>query len=134
MAELADAYDSKSYEVKLMWVRFPPTAPRTIRQVAGHKISKYMGFKLNINFILRQNIEDIESGKEYSFEKKSCVITDDIPIWLCKKDWTALAEIQITSQKRKANKTSGTFVIKHIYGKAEQEALTNIFRRMYGWK
>lgn len=94
-----------------------------------------MGFKLNINNILRQDIpEPLEVGKEYPFEKSELtIIADDIQIWLTKKDWTVLADIQITGQTRKGGKTSGTFVIKYLYEGNEQEALTNIFRRMYGW-
>jgi hypothetical protein len=94
-----------------------------------------MGFKLSINFIIRQDIkEELSVGKEYKFSKdKPCIIVDDIPIFLAQKDWTALADIQVTSQERKGGKTSGTFVVKHIYKGDEQKTLTNIFRRMYGW-
>ena len=95
-----------------------------------------MGFKLNINNILRQDIaEKLEVGREYQFEKgELTIIADDIQIWLTKKDWTVLADIQITSQERKANKTFGTYVVKYIYQDKEQEILTNIFRRMYWWE
>ena len=95
-----------------------------------------MGFKLNINNILRQDIsEPLEVGKEYPFEKAVLtIIADDIQIWLTKKDWTVLADIQITSQTRKDGKTTGTFVVKHIYEGEEQKVLTTIFRRMYGWE
>jgi hypothetical protein len=95
-----------------------------------------MGFKLNINNILRQDMEEqLEVGKEYPFEKSELtIIADDIQIWLTKKDWTVLADIQITSQTRSDGKTSGTYVVKHIYEEEEQKALTNIFRRMYGWE
>lgn len=95
-----------------------------------------MGFKLNINNILRQDIsEKLEVGKEYSFEKgELTIIADDIQIWLTKKDWTVLADIQITSQERKDNKTVGTYEVKYIYEGEEQKTLTNIFRRMYGWE
>lgn len=95
-----------------------------------------MGFKLNINNILRQEMsEPLEVGKEYQFEKSELtIIADDIQIWLTKKDWTVLADIQITSQTRSNGKTSGTFVVKHIYEGEEQKTLTDIFRRMYGWE
>lgn len=94
-----------------------------------------MGFKLNANVILRQDINELlEVGKEYASKKGSSnVLADDIEIWLAKNDWTALAEIQITSQTRTQNMTSGTFVVKYIYDSEEQETLTGIFRRMYGW-
>ena len=73
-----------------------------------------MGFKLNVNNILRQDVEEkLEVSKEYKFEKAGLVIiADDIQIWLTKKDWTVLADIQITSQKRENNKTVGTNEIK----------------------
>jgi len=95
-----------------------------------------MGFKINVNNILRHEIsEPLVEGKEYRFEKDELsLLADDIQIWLTKKDWTALAEIQVTSQERKDRKTTGTFVVKHIYEGDEQQALTAIFRRMYGWK
>ena len=94
-----------------------------------------MGLKLNINNILRQNIkEKLKVGKEYPFEKEGLhVIADDIQIWLTKKDWTVLADIQVTSQQRKGDKTTGKYVVKHVYSGEEQKALTKIFRRMYGW-
>lgn len=95
-----------------------------------------MGFKINANVILRQDInEQLEVGKEYTFKKDSSnVLADDIEIWLAKNDWTALAEIQITSQTRTQNMTSGSFVVKYLYDSEEQETLTGIFRRMYGWE
>lgn len=95
-----------------------------------------MGFTINANCILRYEIsEPLEVGKEYSFEKDGLnLIADDIQIWLARKDWTALADIQITSQQRKDNKTTGTFIIKYLYQNEEQRVLTAIFRRMYGWQ
>lgn len=95
-----------------------------------------MGFTININYILRQDVAgSLEVEKKYPFKKEElCLLTDDIPIWLAKKDWTALAEIKITSQKREDGQTTGTFVVKHIYQGEEQHRLTEIFRRMYGWK
>jgi len=46
-----------------------------------------MGFKLNINNILRQDIsEPLEVDKEYPFEKAELtIIADNIQIWLTKK-------------------------------------------------
>ncbi len=95
-----------------------------------------MGFKLNVNNILRQDLEEkLELDKKYTFEKEGLVIiADDIQIWLTKKDWTVLADIQITSQSRSGNKTTGSFVVKYLYEGEEQKTLTNIFRRMYGWE
>lgn len=94
-----------------------------------------MGFKLNINNILRQNIKkSLEIGKEYSFEKEgSNLIADDIQIWLTRKNWTPLADIQVTSQTREDNKTKGRYVVKYIYSNEEQQMLKKIFKRMYGW-
>lgn len=95
-----------------------------------------MGFKLNINNILRQDIKELlEVGKQYPFEKSELtILADDIQIWLTKKDWTVLADIQVISQTRKNGKTTGAFVVKYIYKGEEQQNLTKIFRRMYGWE
>lgn len=95
-----------------------------------------MGFTVHINNILRIDVPTpLIVGKEYPFTKNALtLIADDIQIWLIKKDWTALAEIQITSQTRNNGKTIGTFVIKHIYNPEESKHLTDIFRRMYGWE
>lgn len=94
-----------------------------------------MSFQLNINNILRLDIvEKLKLGKEYPFEKEGLhVLADDIQIWLTTKDWTPLGEIQVTSQTRAKGKTTGTFIVKHVYGVDEQKMLGNIFRRMYGW-
>ena len=94
-----------------------------------------MGFKINVNNILRYELETtLEIGKEYSFAKEELsILADDIQIWLTKKDWTVLAEIQVTSQTRKGGKTVGTFVVKYVYSDEESKHLTAIFRRMYGW-
>jgi len=40
----------------------------------------------------------------------------------------------VTSQQRRDGKTVGTFTVKHVYDDAEQQLLTNVFRRMYGWE
>jgi hypothetical protein len=95
-----------------------------------------MGFKLNINNILRQDeYLDLEIGKEYPYTKDElCIIADDIQIWLTKKDWTVLADVLVTSQTRVNGKTTGTFIVKYIYTGEEQATLTEVFRRMYGWK
>lgn len=94
-----------------------------------------MGFSLNINNILRLDItEKLIVGKEYPFEKEGLhVLADDIQIWLTQKDWTPLMEIQVVSQTRANGKTTGTFLVKHVYGADEQKTLGEIFRRMYGW-
>ncbi len=67
-----------------------------------------MGFKVEFNSILRtDDFQNVEEGKEYSFEKEgNRIYFDNIQIWLIKNDWTALAEIQITSQTRKKIKLS----------------------------
>jgi len=95
-----------------------------------------MGFKINVNNILRYDVtEPLEVGMEYSFEKEGLsLLADDLQVWLAKQDWTALAEIQITSQQRKDGKTSGTFAVKHLYEGQEQQLLTDVFKRMYGWE
>ncbi|OGK22091.1 hypothetical protein A2866_04545 [Candidatus Roizmanbacteria bacterium RIFCSPHIGHO2_01_FULL_39_8] len=95
-----------------------------------------MGFKVEFNSILRTDeFQSIEVGKEYSFQKEgSRIYFDDIPIWLLKNDWTALAEIKITSQERKDSKVEGTFKVNYLYLGKEQKMMTRMFKRMYGWK
>lgn len=94
-----------------------------------------MGTKINVNTILRQDVSTLpEVGKEYPFEKDSLAFfADDIQVWLTKRDWTAVAEIQITSQQRADGKTSGTYVVKHVYSEDEARRMTEVFTRMYGW-
>jgi hypothetical protein len=91
-----------------------------------------MGFKINVNNILRyEPTEKLEVGKEFTFEKgELCLLADDIQIWLTKKDWTVLADIQVVSQTRRQEKTIGKFIVKHLYEGDEQAKLTAIFRRM----
>ena len=97
-----------------------------------------MGIRLNINYILRSDDFDItalKEDKEYSFTKSGLhFITDTIQIWLARKDWTVLADIQVTSLTRTQNSTSGTFIVKHVYSDNEQKVVTEMFRRMYGWE
>ncbi len=97
-----------------------------------------MGLKLNINFILRTDAFDdvnLVVGQEYKFEKPGLhLISDTLQIWLTKKDWTVLADIQVTSLTRANDLTSGTFVVKHVYTGNEQKTVTEMFRRMYGSK
>ncbi|OGY40111.1 MAG: hypothetical protein A2418_03345 [Candidatus Brennerbacteria bacterium RIFOXYC1_FULL_41_11] len=61
-----------------------------------------MGFKVEFNSIVRIGVpENLEVGKEYEFQNEgSRVYFDEIPIWLLKKDWTAVGEIQIVHQER----------------------------------
>ena len=93
-----------------------------------------MGFKLSINNILRSEVAgELRVGQEYAFSKELSVLADDIQIWLTKRDWTAVAEIQITSQTRSNGRTVGQFVVKHVYTPEESAVLTAVFRRMYGW-
>ena len=93
-----------------------------------------MGFKVEINSILRSDdFAVLKVGASYQFEKSgSRVFFDDIPIWLARMDWTALAEIQIISQQRVSGNVSGEFRVLHIYEADEQKLLTGIFVRMYG--
>jgi hypothetical protein len=94
-----------------------------------------MGFKINVNTILRYDIgEELHVGQEYRFEKDELsLLADDIQIWLASKDWTARAEIKVLSQTRKNDMTTGTFVVRHLYQGETQRSMTAIFRRMYGW-
>ena len=95
-----------------------------------------MGFKLNVNNILRQDIDhELVVGKEYSFKKAGLnIIADDIQIWLTEKDWTVFADITILSQTRENDTTTGIYRVEYIYSGDEQKTLTDIFRRMYGWE
>lgn len=92
-----------------------------------------MGFKVEINSILRSDdYAALKVGATYPFEKKgSRVFFDDIPIWLTRMDWTALAEIQVISQKRVSGNVSGEFRVLHVYEPDEQKLLTAVFVRMY---
>jgi hypothetical protein len=92
-----------------------------------------MGFNITINQILRSDdYAELQVGKEYTFEKDGDrIFADTLPIWLTKKDWTALAEIQITSQTREDEKIFGKFKVMHIYEGDEQKFITEIFKRMY---
>lgn len=98
----------------------------------------HMGFKIEINSIIRtdQIPDKLSVGAEYSFKmEKSRVYFDDIPIWLVKKDWTAIAEVQIISQKRNNGSfESGKYRVLYIYTSEESKKLTKIFKRMYGWE
>lgn len=96
-----------------------------------------MGFKLELNSILRtDNISaKLEVGKEYPFDMDgSRVYFDDIPIWLLKEDWLAVAEIKVLYQLRENGVfKTGKYKVLHIYTDQESKVLTKVFRRMYGW-
>lgn len=94
-----------------------------------------MGFKVEINSILRSDdYPRLEAEDICAFEKAgSRLFFDDIPIWLTKMNWTALAEIRIVSQTRVTDKVSGQFKVLHVYTSEEQKTLTEIFLRMFGW-
>ena len=92
-----------------------------------------MGFSINVNNILRSDFGGtLQVGPEYSFEKELSILTDDVQIFLTKKDWTAVGEILITEQTRRDGKTLGKFIVKYLYNELESKALTEVFRRMYG--
>ena len=92
-----------------------------------------MGFHVEINSILRSDDEyPLARGSEFPFKKSgSRVFFDDIPIWLCRNDWTALAEIRVISQTRNAQELQGKFRVLHVCIEAEKEFLTVAFRRMF---
>jgi uncharacterized protein (DUF952 family) len=92
-----------------------------------------MSFPLETNSILRSDeAYSLERGKEHPFHKEgSPIFSDDVPIWLARSDWTALAEVRITAQGRIPDGVEGTFHVLHVYVGEEQRALTVIFRRMY---
>jgi len=92
-----------------------------------------VGFKLQINTILRSDAAfSLAPGAINPFSRQgSRIFVDSIPIWLVRRDWTALAEIEVIAQARAAGQVSGTFRVRHAYDGAEQDALTAVFRRMY---
>jgi uncharacterized protein (DUF952 family) len=92
-----------------------------------------MGFHVEINSILRSDEPyALERGKEHPFRKEgSRIFFDDIPIWLTRSDWTALAEIRVIAQTRVLGSVEGTFRVLHVYDGEGQKALTVIFRRMF---
>jgi len=93
-----------------------------------------MGFKIEVNSILRSDdYDDLKIGGIYDFEKEgSRIFFDNIPVWLTRSDWTALAEISIISQTRKNNVLTGQFQVDYLYEGAEQKIVTDVFIRMYG--
>ncbi len=92
-----------------------------------------MGFLIEINSILRTDeTYELSRGAELRFRKQgSRVYFDDIPIWLCRNDWTALAEIRVTSQSRTPQEVVGSFRVLHVCTPHESEVLTVAFRRMF---
>jgi uncharacterized protein (DUF952 family) len=92
-----------------------------------------MGFHVEINSILRSDVDfPLARGSAHTFEKSgSRVFFDDIPIWLCRNDWTALAEIRVISQTRNAQELQGKFRVLHVCTEAEKDLLTVSFRRMF---
>ena len=92
-----------------------------------------MGFYLEINSIIRTDeAYALQKGGIFPFEKSgSRVFFDDIPIWLTRDDWTALAEIKVVTQTREPDKVTGSFQVLHVYDAVEQAAVTEVFRRMY---
>ncbi|MBD3280474.1 hypothetical protein GF389_03035 [Candidatus Dojkabacteria bacterium] len=95
-----------------------------------------MGFKVEINFILRDDqYTDLKEGEVYKFDKSgSRLFADNLPIWLTKNDWTVLAEIQVVKQTRDGDRTYGEFEVKHVLTEEESKFQTEVFKRMYGWK
>lgn len=94
-----------------------------------------MGFHVEVNNILRSDEPvSVEEGQSYEFRKTgSRIFFDDIPIWLTRMDWTAVAEVQLTSQTRSVTEIHGTYRVLHAYAGDEQAALTAILRRMYSF-
>lgn len=92
-----------------------------------------MGFRVEINSILRSDEEyQLARGGEHPFRKTgSRLFFDDIPIWLTRMDWTALAEIRVVTQTRSATAVEGRFRVLHVYAGDEQKLLTVAFRRMF---
>ena len=95
-----------------------------------------MGFYVEINSILRSDdYPELKVGEIRAFKKTgSRVFFDDIPVWLTRSDWTALAEIHVRSQTRVDGNLKGDFEVLHVYSGSSQQELTRIFRRMYADK
>lgn len=95
-----------------------------------------MGFHVELNSILRSDAYDsLARGGVHEFAKMgSRVFFDDIPIWLTRSDWTALAEIFIVAQERINGGVKGTFQVLHVYSPDESAAVTQLFKRMYAGK
>ena len=95
-----------------------------------------MGFHVEINSILRSDdYSSLEVGEIRAFKKLgSRVFFDDIPVWLTRSDWTALAEIHVRSQTRVDGDLKGEFEVLHVYSGSVQQELTQIFKRMYADK
>jgi len=76
-----------------------------------------MGFLVEINSIIRSDeAYELRPGAVCSFAKSgSRVFFDNIPIWLTRMDWTALAEIRVLTQARDGHGVSGTFQVQHVY-------------------
>ncbi|MBL8827589.1 MAG: DUF952 domain-containing protein [Planctomycetaceae bacterium] len=94
-----------------------------------------MGFHVELNNILRSDEpETVVEQTVYDFRKTgSRIFFDDIPIWLTRMDWTAIAEIQITRQARTPQAVEGQFRVLHVYSAESQAWLTTVFRRMYSF-
>lgn len=94
-----------------------------------------MGFKVEFNSIVRTDVpNNIKIDEIYHFENDgSRLYFDDIPIWLVKKDWTAVGEVKIIQQERKDGKIKGKYRVLYLYSSEESRELTKIFKRMYGW-
>jgi uncharacterized protein (DUF952 family) len=98
-----------------------------------------MGFHVEVNCILRSDEDYVLAvGKVCDFRKSgSRIFFDNIPVWLTKSDWTALAEISIVEQTRdpdpKKKELTGKFRIEHVYAGDEQNTVTDMFRRMFSF-
>src|SRR5262245_5448662 len=92
-----------------------------------------MGFHVEINSILRTDEEHrLARGSEHPFRKAgSRVFFDDIPIWLARSDWTALAEVRVIAQSRTREAVEGVFRVLHVCTETERQVLTVAFRRMF---
>lgn len=95
-----------------------------------------MGFHVELNSILRSDAYgSLVRGEVHEFAKTgSRVFFDDIPIWLTRSDWTALAEIFVVAQERINGGVKGSFQVLHVYSPDERAAITQLFRRMYAGK
>jgi len=95
-----------------------------------------MGFSVEINCVLRSDEKHVlEVGSVCEFKKPgSRVFFDNIPIWLTRSDWTALAEIRVVSQTRDGKNLTGRFEVTHVYEGDEKKVMTDTFCRMFSFQ
>ena len=75
MAELVYAYDSKSYDRKVVWVRVPPAAQNVIWVDQEHKVHLVLGVLIQPTTALIQKMKSLKEIKKAQREVKEKMIT-----------------------------------------------------------